>query len=398
MNLRILVVEDEQPQADLVKHLLQNVSGDYKKQAGIDEVEVTLADCASKARQLLKQTKIDQRPYDMLLLDLGLPEYPLGNEEPELGMDILRLAKEEEATRGIIVISVFDELERYVRLGASDFIGKPYDEEELPIRVFNTWVRIKEMHWQRMLNDIMKDSLRELAPYADKGISYQFGSCFSHLTQSVRRENEEMRDELFKQLNLSPTDALPEPLAQRLIAVEEAIRKAIEAWKEIQEPFKIADESSPHGVIVEQEVARQAEKLRPCVNIRLDTPAERETRILSFRDKFRDNAEVVIREILVGGLSEETDFSKSLEIAVEVSEDGMGMAQIHFRDNFNSIRADLATGITNSDNIPPGDGQWRAWGLSVVQHIALRGGGRLIVEPQENGNLITYRVTLAQDV
>ena len=44
------------------------------------------------------------------------------------------------------------------------------------------------------------------------------------------------------------------------------------------------------------------------------------------------------------------------------------------------------------------DGQWRAWGLSVAQQVALRGGGRLIVEPLEGGNLITYRVTLAQDV
>ena len=160
----------------------------------------------------------------------------------------------------------------------------------------------------------------------------------------------------------------------------------------------IADEF-PRGMILEQEVALHAEKLRPCVNIRLEAPPERETRILSFRDKFRDNAEVVIREILVGGLSEETDLSKSLEVAVEVTiGDGTGMAQIRFRDNFNPIRADLAEGITNGYNIAPGDGQWRAWGLSVAQHIALRGGGRLIVEPQEDGNLITYQVTLAQDV
>lgn len=396
--MRIMVVEDEQPQADLIKYLLQNISDDYKEQAGIDGVEITLANCASKARQLLEQARADQKPYDLLLLDLGLPENPLENEKPELGVDILRVAKDKEAARGIIVISVFDELERYVRLGASDFIGKPYDKEELPVRVLNAWVQVKEMRWQRMVNDIMKESLRELAPYADKGISYQLSSCFSRLTQSVRRGTEEMRNGLFKHLNLGPVDTLPDPLEQRLTAMEETIRKGREEWKEIQEPFKIADES-PHGVIVEQEVARHAEKLRPCVNIRLKTPPERETRILSFRDKFRDNAEVVIREILAGGLSEETDFSKLLEIAVEVaSGDGTGMAQIHFRDNFNPIRADLAKEITNGDNIAPGNGQWRAWGLSVVQHIALRGGGRLIVEPQDDGNLITYLVTLAQDV
>jgi hypothetical protein len=139
--------------------------------------------------------------------------------------------------------------------------------------------------------------------------------------------------------------------------------------------------------------------LHPCINIRLETSAERATRILSFRDKFNSNAEVVIREILVGGLNDETDYSKALEISVEVvSGDGMGMAQIFFQDNFNPINSDLAEKINNGENIPPGDGQWRAWGLSVVQHIALRGGGRLIVEPREDGNSITYRVTLAQDV
>lgn len=398
MKMRTMVVEDEQPQADLIKYLLQNISEDYKRQAGIDGVEITVANCASTARQLLEQAGVDQKPFDLLLLDLGLPEDPLESARPELGVDILGVAKKHEAARGIIVISVFDELERYVRLGASDFIVKPYDKEELPVRVVKTWIQIKEMYWQRVLNSIMKDSLRELAPYADKGISYHLSSCFSRLTQSVRHETEEMRNGLFKQLNLSLAGALPDPLEQRLTAMEDTIRKAREEWKEIQEPFKIADES-PHGVIVEREVARHAEKLRPCVNIRLETPPDPETRILSFRDRFRDNAEVVIREILVGGLSEETDLSKLLEIAVEVeSGDGTGMAQIRFRDNFVPISDDLAEEITNGDSIPPGDGRWRAWGLSVVQHIALRGGGRLIVEPQDNGNLITYRVTLAQDV
>jgi hypothetical protein len=38
----------------------------------------------------------------------------------------------------------------------------------------------------------------------------------------------------------------------------------------------------------------------------------------------------------------------------------------------------------------------RAWGLSVVQHVALRGGGRLIVTPQQQGSQITYVIPLAQ--
>lgn len=74
------------------------------------------------------------------------------------------------------------------------------------------------------------------------------------------------------------------------------------------------------------------------------------------------------------------------------------MAKIQFRDNFEPIQGQLAEQINRGDNIAPRDGQWRAWGLSVVQHIASRGGGRLEVQPLEDGNLITYRVTLAQDV
>jgi hypothetical protein len=108
---------------------------------------------------------------------------------------------------------------------------------------------------------------------------------------------------------------------------------------------------------------------------------------------------MVIGEVLIGGLSEmgENDFSKSWEVAVKAATVD-GMAEISFRDNFKPIPAEQAEMITKGENIPPRDGHWRAWGLSVVQHIALRGGGRLIIKPQEDGNLIIYRVTLAQDV
>jgi hypothetical protein len=108
---------------------------------------------------------------------------------------------------------------------------------------------------------------------------------------------------------------------------------------------------------------------------------------------------MIIREILTGGLSEikEADPSTLPEVVVNI-EKNVGMAEISFRDGFNPIPAEQAEQITKGEIIPPRDGQWRAWGLSVAQQVALRGGGRLIVEPMEGGNLITYRVTLAKDV
>jgi len=244
----------------------------------------------------------------------------------------------------------------------------------------------------------MKDSLKELAPYADKGISYRLGSCFSRFIQSVRYETEELRNELGRQLKFSPNEPLPEPLAEHLVAVEGAIKNAREEWKHIQEPFKLAEEE-PLGVVVEKVLERLAEDLRPCLSLRLETPLEQQTRILSFQDEFQVNVEMIVKEILVGGLNEakDDDLSKSWECAVNVTTQD-GMAEIQFRDNFDPISQQFAEQINSGDNLAPREGQWRAWGLSVVQHIALRGGGRLIVEPLEDGNLITYRVTLAQDV
>jgi len=401
MNLRTIIIEDEKPQAEAARYVLQTISREQMREAGINGVEVTLANCAAEALSHLQKAVEEKKPYDIMLLDLSLPEDTGRNEAAEQGLSILDFVQKRKVAHGVIIVSVFTELDRYVgpafRLGADDFIGKPYNVEEMQARVLKTWNRIKQLHRQKMLNEVMQASLRELAPYADKGISYQLGSCFSKFIRAVRSEADELRNALLKQFGLNSPGELPGALAQHLADVENSIKDAREEWKRIQEPFKIADDR-PRGLVVEKAVNQLAEELRPCMTVKLDSPADAETHILSFQDACQDNAMMIIREILVGGLIEldEHEFQKSLEAEVKVAVVD-GMAEISFRDNFKPIPAEQAEQISKGENIPPRDGQWRAWGLSVVQHIALRGGGRLIVEPLEDGNLIIYRVTLAQD-
>lgn len=398
MKLRIIVVEDEKPQAEATRHILRTISPEEMREVGIDGVEVTLANCAADARRHLQQAVEDKKPFDIALLDLGLPENNGESESADQGLSVLNFVRERKAAHDVIIVSVFTELDRYVgpafRLGASDFIGKPYNEEEMQARVLKAWSRIKESRRQMILNKMMKASLKELAPYADKGISYQLGSCFTKFTRQVRRETDELRAAMLNQFGLNSPEELPGALAQRLASVENSVRDARDEWKRIQEPFKIADDS-PRGLVVENAIIQLAEDLRPCVTVRIEAPVQSETRILSFQDAYQDNAMMVIREILVGGLIEPDEKEKSWEVAVKVAVVD-GMAEIHFRDNFRPLPVELAEKVTKGENIPPRDGQWRAWGLSIVQHIALRGGGRLIVEPLEDGNLTIYRVTLAQ--
>jgi len=395
MKLRALIVEDDKYQADAISYILQATDERQMKDAGIDGFEITVANCAADARKALDAAGRDAVAYDLLLLDLGLPENPGEDEKPEMGIELLKLAKDREAARGIIVISVFTDLERYALLAATDFIGKPYGKEELQARALGAWKAVREKHRHRKISE------RDLALYANIGIIYRLSSCFSRLVHSAKREAEEFRGELIERFGERQTGALPEPLARRLTSIEGLIQRSRDEWREIQEPFQITGDT-PHDLAIEEEIKRFAEEFRPCIAIKFEPPAysaDYEMRILSFKDSFRNNALMIIREILTGGLSEtkEADPSTLPEVVVSI-EKKTGMAEISFRDGFNPIPADQAKQITRGEIIPPRDEQWRAWGLSVAQQVALRGGGRLIVEPLEGGNLITYRVTLAQDV
>jgi CheY-like chemotaxis protein len=395
MKLRTLIVEDDKYQADAISYILQATDERQMRDAGIDGFEITVVNYAADARKALERAGRDSVAYDLLLLDLGLPENAGEDEKPEMGIELLKLARDKEAARGIIVVSVFTDLERYALLAATDFIGKPYGKEELQARALNVWKAVREKHRHRKISE------RDLALYANIGIIYRLGSCFSRLVYSAQRETEELRGEMIESFSGPQADALPESLARRLAIIENSIQRARDEWREIQEPFRITGDT-PDDLAIEEEIKRFAEELRPCIAVKLEPPSEpadQDMRILSFKDSFRNNASMIIREILTGGLSEikEADPSTLPEVVVNIEKKD-GMAEISFRDSFNPIPAVQAEQITKGEVIPPRDGQWRAWGLSVAQSVALRGGGRLIVEPREDGNLITYRVTLAQNV
>src|SRR5690606_3116442 len=76
--------------------------------------------------------KISNYSYDCILLDLMLPG---GN-----GMDILNLLKCENRNDGIIIISAKNSLDDKInglKIGADDFLSKPFHQAELNARIFS---------------------------------------------------------------------------------------------------------------------------------------------------------------------------------------------------------------------------------------------------------------------
>jgi len=109
-NLKMLCVEDH---PDLRRNL--------QEQFAAEEFEVDTAEDGVVAID-----KIKNHHYDIILLDIGLPRMD--------GMGVLKEMKRLNKYTNVIMLTAVDDVPtalECVRLGAKDYISKPYDPEEL---------------------------------------------------------------------------------------------------------------------------------------------------------------------------------------------------------------------------------------------------------------------------
>ncbi len=111
MKARILVVDDEEI---VIRSCLRILGGD--------------GDCAVEAVQNGQEAlgKIDEGQYDVLILDIMMPGMN--------GMEVLRRVKETNPDIDVIMVTGLSQIETAVRsmkLGAFDYLPKPFDPDEL---------------------------------------------------------------------------------------------------------------------------------------------------------------------------------------------------------------------------------------------------------------------------
>jgi len=119
--MKILIIEDE--------IALQESITAYLK------VEGYLCESAFTFREA--EEKICMYPYDCLLIDVNLPD---GS-----GLDLIKLAKSQNVTAGIIIISARETIDDRItglNYGADDYIVKPFHLSELNARIFSLLRRI----------------------------------------------------------------------------------------------------------------------------------------------------------------------------------------------------------------------------------------------------------------
>lgn len=115
-NFRILIVDDNKELREILEEYLRNEAG--------------LIDGASNGKEAL--ARHSQSPYDLIITDLNMPEVN--------GMEMIKSIKQENDVTEFIIITGYASLDsavEAVKMGAFDYIVKPFRMEELKVVVKN---------------------------------------------------------------------------------------------------------------------------------------------------------------------------------------------------------------------------------------------------------------------
>jgi CheY-like chemotaxis protein len=346
-----------------------------------------------QAEQFLSQSNGSK--YHLLLLDLGIPRKRVGEATPpENGEELLEKVRRTGTAKEVIVISVWKQVQHVARAfrgGAIDFIAKPYTAKVLQARVIEGWKRLLAKESTRILGE---ERIRNLVPYAEKGLAHRFSTCFSSLVRTVAHSSEDIERYMSERYGLDRRKDAEDYFFKCMNEQEETVMKTKQEWAALKAPLQSKEET--HEIAAVETLLRQIHQvLLPCFivkNAEIEFSAENAGEILTFED----DARAVLTEILVGVLNQLPDYGEPKQTINVKVKNANGQVSVRFADRLDRITLLDSKNINAGSNITPDRRFGREWGLSVVQHIAMRGGGRLEVEPQKTrGNFVTYFIPSA---
>jgi DNA-binding NtrC family response regulator len=139
MNGRILIVDDEEI---VIQSCLRILSGtDFEIDAARDGLEAL--------------SMVNENGYDVLILDIKMPRMD--------GIEVLRRVKEARPDVDVIMVTGLHEIETAVqamKLGAFDYLPKPFDPEELELVVARAFERRQLLQENLNLNGEVSEEFR----------------------------------------------------------------------------------------------------------------------------------------------------------------------------------------------------------------------------------------------
>jgi CheY-like chemotaxis protein len=395
---RLLIVEDDPNQCNLLKSSLESLSLSNGRELGVECFEIDLAGTAEEAEQ--KLFKATSNPYDLLLLDLAIPVKEIGQPTiPENAHRLLKKVRQRGAAREVMVISAFYEpgqVARSFRGGAIDFLGKPYTIKAFQARILACLRSILLKQSNSLLGE---KRINCLVQYAEQALARRFEECFDGLLQEITNTSEDLETFAGEQYGLKRTRDSQDPFFIHLNSLRESAAKSKEKWRDLQASL-VGQVEFPRTEMVEEALKEVHQTLLPCFivkNVTLNCDVGEATEVLSFGDAVK----TILREIILGAIAGLPDYNETASVIDVNIKNATGHFEVIFKDKLCSIPAAPAKEI-NKGTLSSGLPLWfqrspvdRVWGLSVMQHLALRGAGRLVIKPQARGNIITYYIPAA---
>lgn len=402
MVIKLLAIEDQKRNVDAISEALEGpISRKDQRAYGVNEIKVTYARSKKDAIDLLTEAVKKGQPYDVVLLDIMIPETtPEGPKyaNQENGIAVLTHLLELKTRCEVLVYSILEQYQvAIVKVfvgGSVDFIPKSVIGPELQARVLAAGARLLA----RENAQLLEKRLRDLVPYAETGIAHHLGVCFSRFVQTVVNESGGLEDGLRDRWGLDIKRDSQDAQVRHLIEIQAAARQAKKDWTDIVASLTDNHEAEAECV-VEDALKEIKNELKPSLSlnrVEVNGNWNGTTIVRTFRNG-ADDVRTVFKEILLGGLSEpfaESPTERPVDVTVATTE---GVAQVQFKDSLSRIDKQAASLINRGAIIPPGQSFGRVWGLSVAQQLAKRGGGKLNVHSDGDENIITYSIPLAEN-
>lgn len=392
MKPTVLVVEDNKRMAEDIKQWLVTLPGSAKRYYGVDDFVVKVVYNGQDALSHLEQARSSCSPYSVVLLDLELPGREGEASHKGTGFDLLKQIIEKRGALGVVVVSQFDDYKDAIDsfpFTSVEFISK----KTVSAAVFQDKIL---NYFEREGLRILDERVKRLIPQVQRAVAYELGLCFSEFVQTAVDKTEAMESGFRNQWGRQVDDQTDEQV-RHLIALKTAADTATVQWRRIQSALT-ADQTEPARSKFPVETCLTEIKSETIAslmlkNVELILPDTSLTSCQSFEDDVR----LVLFELVLGALSDVPHHTKAGGEITAFVDARSPYVEVGFRDNFKTIPAADAEAINAGHVIESSQGFSRAWGLSLAQFVAKRGGGSLLIEPRPNyGNLVTYRIPMAE--
>jgi hypothetical protein len=287
-------------------------------------------------------------------------------------------------------LSYFDLVLRAYRGGVAEFFAKGTDSPQLlRATVLRSWDRIMREDSTRILDG----RVRALVPHFTWELSHRFEECFTHLIQDVARIRGSLQSELADRFGLDANRDQQDTLVRAVGKLGEAGDLALNDWRSITGEIGEQD-GKEKTVTIGSVIQATMGALEPCFIAKRVKPKLGDLAAFPVLS-FGQDVNAVVEELFAGALSELPDFPPENEVFTVSTAEGAAMMELSIEDTGKRIDSKKAEQINQGMTLAPAGDFGRAWGLSVVQQTAMRGGGRLEIEPSETGNRIRYLVPRA---